>query len=366
MNTKLVLTTAAICLAAASANVGAKGPAERNPEGDSQVVEIKSGWAKTIPVKGWDADVDGYIAQRSQGKAATDLATVFRPVAPCRLVDTRGFPAAISGGGAIVNTRRAFNSSGLCGIPTSAVAISLGFAARNNTPNSGGTLAFTSTGAPANGLAAVFNFGSDWTSSNVITPADNGDFDVVVAQANVDIAIDVNGYFQDLDSLDLATQELDFFGNGPGDVFGITQSGTGTALEVEAPAASDSALRIGGGRIAVTGAGVDSNTAAFIHRTDATAAFGSGTGNLCSVAGFPDYSIIDHPMLNNNPSALLFITANDEGTGGLANDGPFNAFYFAAQGACTSPNVAGKWAIRDAAGVAFQTGDLYNILIINP
>src|SRR5687767_2537616 len=125
MNTKLVLNVAALCVAIASANAAAKGPVERNPEGNSGVTEIQTGWAKTIPVKGWEADVEGYLAQRNQGKAATDLVTVFRPVAPCRLVDTRGFTAAISGGGPIINTRRAFNSSGLCGIPTSAVAISL-------------------------------------------------------------------------------------------------------------------------------------------------------------------------------------------------------------------------------------------------
>lgn len=372
MKPKVMFNAVAICLAASSAVAVAASGSPGNVRGSSEIVDIKEGWAKTLPVKGWPVDAEAFIAQRKQamGKAGTDLATVFRPVTPCRMVDTRGFGAPIQGGpiaGTASGTRRFIDISGtdVCGITDEAVAISISFAVRNNTPNSGGTLSFVYPTAPVDTVASVFNFGDSWTSSNVIVPTDEGSFEIVVASADVDIAIDVNGYFDELGELAVADQNLDITGNalsGGGNVLEVTQLGLGDAIRANS-GSSGAAMRIGEGRIAVSGAGVDSDTTAFIHRTDATGVFGSGgSGNLCSNT-LNYISVIDHPMLNSNADALVFITPREDSLSS-PNAGPIRARYFQFLG-CASASTVGKWAIVDASNTAFQTGDLYNVLIID-
>ena len=59
----------------------------------------------------------------------------FVPVNPCRLVDTRGLPAALPGGGFLPSaTVRNYTLAGACGIPVGAKAISLNATVTNPTP----------------------------------------------------------------------------------------------------------------------------------------------------------------------------------------------------------------------------------------
>ena len=328
--------------------------------------------AHSPPLEDWEVDREAGVAEvraklYANAKAPQDKATVFRPVAPCRLVDTRGTG---TGGAFVINGPLAPNSStnvstnGLCGIPTSFVAgLSLSFHVQNATVNNGGYISFLQQGAPVSGTNAVFNFGAVWTAAtaNVSIPNSSGDFAVFIALSQVELVVDVNGYYQDLNSLDVGTQQLDLTGSTPsGATFGFRNSSdTGTAVDIQA---TGTALSIGGGRIRVAGAGANTNEAAFVHVANASANFGTlaSSGNLCSGTALgKSLTIIDHPYLNNNPNALLFLTPS--GTRNQIHE-PF----YVTDNLCASAVANNKWAIAGLSQTAYVTGDRFNVLIINP
>ena len=64
---------------------------------------------------------------------------VYTPIAPCRLLDTRGFGAPISGGPFAPGERRAIVPAGACGLPATGVsAVMMALTTQNLTPQSGG------------------------------------------------------------------------------------------------------------------------------------------------------------------------------------------------------------------------------------
>jgi hypothetical protein len=336
----------------------------------------QAGRFMAVPLKSWPVDTQSFIAEHAKStaganlKAASDRATVYRPVAVCRLVDTRGFPAAISITGPLAaDSTTNVNAAGLCGIPSTGVAgISISFHVRNATVNNGGFIAFLQQGAPIAGVNAVFNPGAIWTATtaNISLPDDSGNFEIYIAQSSVDVIVDVNGYYQDLDNVDIGTQELDIVGNvaaPDGDAFEVSNLGAGGAL-----AASNfgggSAFRINSGSFAVSGAGIGSGTTAFILEVNTTP-FGAG-GNLCG--GQPSFVVIDHPMLNGDPNALVLVTPRERtptSLGTLApngSPGPIAAVYLAA-GSC-SPDAANHWAIRDKTGSSLVNLSQFSVFII--
>ncbi|MGE5099659.1 MAG: hypothetical protein ACM3SX_06710, partial [Deltaproteobacteria bacterium] len=152
----------------------------------------------TIPLTSWAVDTKAFLTQRSEAKAgnlkaASDKATVYRPIPVCRLIDTRGFPAAIAIAGPIgPNTATNVNAAGFCGIPGGGVAgLSISFHVRNATINNGGFIAFMQQGVPVTGVNAVFNFGTIWTATtaNISLPDDSGNFQIYVAQSSVDVIV---------------------------------------------------------------------------------------------------------------------------------------------------------------------------------
>ena len=328
-----------------------------------------------IPLTSWPVDTKSFIAQRMAGtgqlKAATDRATVYRPIAVCRLIDTRGLPAAISVAGPLApGSSTMINSAGFCGIPGTGVAgLSVSFHVWNHTVNNGGYISFlqqdVSTVPTPPGVNAVFNEGSTWTAAtaNVSLPDDSGNFKIYIANSSVDVIVDVNGYYQDLDFVDTGSQELDIHGivsAGAGSkVFEVTNEGNGAALAAS-NLGGGPAFRIDLGSFAVSGAGIGSGTTAFIMEVN-KALFGSG-GNLCS--GQPSIAVIDHPMLNGDSSALLLITAREGapasiGTAPAGYAGPVAAVYLGG-GSC-APN---HWAVRDKTGASLVNHSQYSVFII--
>lgn len=77
-------------------------------------------------------------------------------------------------------------------------------------------------------------------------------------------------------------------------------TGNGTAVRASTGAGGTSLL-IEGGSMRVAGAGINTQTAAFRHRIT-NASIGGGIGSMCKL------SKLDHPMLNGNPNAMVFIT----------------------------------------------------------
>src|SRR5439155_9372961 len=88
----------ALCIAASTTIAFAANP---TGPGAQPEMSAPSGPYMTIPLQGWAVNSKPFAEQLKQTrsvttKAATDRATVYRPIVPCRLIDTRGFSAAIA------------------------------------------------------------------------------------------------------------------------------------------------------------------------------------------------------------------------------------------------------------------------------
>jgi hypothetical protein len=120
-------------------------------------------------------------------------------VAPCRLVDTRG-AAGPSGGPALVGgaVRSFLITGGVCGIPSTATAVSVNVTAVGAAaPGHLTVYAGDAAGPP---LASTINFSAGQTRANnasVRLAANGGTMMVKNGSAgSVHLVLDVNGYFQ--------------------------------------------------------------------------------------------------------------------------------------------------------------------------
>ena len=317
-------------------------------------VEVSSGYYKTIPLKSWPVDVKSFIVQHKAASSstlkaeATDKATVFRPIAVCRLIDTRGFPAFITVPGPLLpGSNTNVNTNGACGIPTSGVAgLSVAVSILNMTPNSGGFVSLLQQGTPVNGVTAVLNVGAQWTAttSNISILDDSGNFFIHVDQAKIQLVVDVNGYFEDLDNVNVGAQELDIEGTvDNGDVFEVLNTGTGSALS-GTNFGTGPGIRVNAGSFAVSGADIGSGTTAFIVEVGASAV-------ACQS--------ISHPMLDNDSSALVMVTPREGTPTSVGGTAPATIPVAAAYGTCA----ANHWGIRGITG-NLPARSQYSVFII--
>jgi len=120
----------------------------------------------------------------------------FRPVTPCRVLDTRdsglGGPLPLVAGESAI-----FSVVGHCGIPTSAKSVSANVTVVR--PTDGGHLRVYPAGLPLP-LVSVINYGPGQTRANsaVAILGAAGDVAIYVGQpsGSVDVILDVNGYFE--------------------------------------------------------------------------------------------------------------------------------------------------------------------------
>lgn len=121
----------------------------------------------------------------------------YYPLTPCRIVDTRG--GASTNGGPIFNgqTTRNFQVRGLCGVPSTAKAVSLNVTITAATTQS--WLAVWPSGQ-ARPLVSMINFeASDPALANGIIvglSTNTQDLSVYNSAGNVHVIIDVTGFFQ--------------------------------------------------------------------------------------------------------------------------------------------------------------------------
>jgi hypothetical protein len=371
MATRTLKIIVAAVAAAASMTVWG---AERQTFPLMDSMPIASGRYMTIPLQTWNVDAKSFIAtlrnarvgtNGSTTKAATDRATVYRPIAVCRLIDTRGLAAAITVAGPLAPGSSTFvNSAGFCGIPNNGeiAGISLSFHVWNHTVNNGGFITFlqqdVSTTPVPPGVNAVFNEGSTWTAAtaNVSIPNDSGNFKIYIANSSVDVIVDVNGYYQDLDNLDVGSQELDITGAAVGDLFELTNLDVGSALTA-GNFANGPAFTITSGSVKASGAGVDTPTFAFIHRVTAA--------SLCG--GDTTYSVIDNLLLNGDSGAIALVTPrfnpNDVSAVQPAVATPM--IEYRPTNTCTNSIPAARWFLRTPS-LALITNSYYNVLVIKP
>jgi hypothetical protein len=135
-------------------------------------------------------DINGYFVA---GSNPTALA--FYPLAPCRIADTRNATGPLGGPGLPALSTRSFPiQASSCGLPPTAQAYSLNFAAVPKGPSLGFLTAWPA--GQTRPLVASLNDPTGTVLSNaVVVPAGaNGDVNVYTTDAT-DLVIDVNGYF---------------------------------------------------------------------------------------------------------------------------------------------------------------------------
>jgi hypothetical protein len=124
--------------------------------------------------------------------------TDFYTLTPCRLLDTRLAPGPYGGPAVPAGGERVVTAAGRCGIPSTAKAVSVN--ATVATPLAAGNLRFF----PGDGAApntSTLNFAPGVTRANnaIVMMASSGSGTVALrnsSTASVDVAIDVNGYFE--------------------------------------------------------------------------------------------------------------------------------------------------------------------------
>ncbi len=125
-------------------------------------------------------------------------ASNFFAITPCRIVDTRGNGAPIQGGAIGAAAQRTWTLTNVCGVPSSAVAVSA------NVTSTGGTAAGLLTMYPGNAFplgTSALSYGANQTRANnaVLELATNGAGTVGITNGSagsVHVILDVNGYFQ--------------------------------------------------------------------------------------------------------------------------------------------------------------------------
>jgi hypothetical protein len=138
-----------------------------------------------------------------------------------------------------------------------------------------------------------------------------------------------------------------------GGLAGFNQTTAGPALEIRS------------GSIRVDNAGVDTTTPVFMHEVKATGVI----TNVCAPFGVTKYAtIIDNPLTNNNPNAILIVTPNYRASdtsqsngAGPAADIPEVAY--SVSGGCGNIN---KWIIVNLKGTAMVDNTYYNVMVIVP
>ena len=123
----------------------------------------------------------------------------FFTLAPCRLLDTRGPDGPYGGPILFAQQTRTFPAAGRCGIPSTAVALSVNVTAV--APTDGGYLTIFPAGWPRPSTSAI-TFSAGQTRSNnallFLSGAPERAFTVFagIPLGTVHVVVDVNGYFE--------------------------------------------------------------------------------------------------------------------------------------------------------------------------
>lgn len=192
---------------------------------------------------------EGRVATKALGDANADL--VFTPLAPCRIVDTRGAGGALS-----PNVTRVFDGFSAnfatqgghtagCGIPNGVAALVMTVTATNAATNS--FLRVWAQGGTEPG-ASTMNFQSSIVAiaTGTIVPVNSGNLNrfAVKSGAGVDFIADVVGYFRAPTSSTLPKASHHIARSGSLGAIGTTCSGyPNLSITVAAPVAGKVALR---------------------------------------------------------------------------------------------------------------------------
>ena len=132
-----------------------------------------------------------------QALAASPAALPFVAVAPCRLVDTRGNGAPLTGGFLPAATVRTYTLAGVCGIPADAKAISLNATVVN--PVGPGFLVLYPQGSVLPTVSTLNFVANDVVANAAVVPLSaSGAISVAFGVSGGDLVLDTNGYYSPL------------------------------------------------------------------------------------------------------------------------------------------------------------------------
>jgi hypothetical protein len=160
----------------------------------SNAAIVPAGAGGSISVFATDAtdviiDINGYFVPSSNPSALA-----FYPITPCRIADTRNATAPLGGPSLAAGTTRTFPvQQSACGVPASAQAYALNFAAVPK--GSLGFLTAWPTGQPQPAVASLNDPTGAVAANAVVVPAGNSGSVDVFTTDNTDLVIDMNGYF---------------------------------------------------------------------------------------------------------------------------------------------------------------------------
>jgi N-acetylneuraminic acid mutarotase len=169
-----------------------------------------------IPVKHWDSppywtprisvDAPGRPEIRDgarsgrQPLAVGPAALPFIPLPPCRLVDTRGNDAPLTGGFLPPASVRSYTLTGVCNVPANAQAISLN--AEVVKPTGPGFLTLWMQGAPFPSVSTVNYLGNDIVVNAAVVPLSaTGAISMALGVSGGDVILDTNGYYASMPSV---------------------------------------------------------------------------------------------------------------------------------------------------------------------
>lgn len=312
-----------------------------------------------IPLQNWT--VPPYAAPSTGGiHAMVDVSgpRAFVPVQPCRVADTRGNGAPITGGILGNSEARTWSVGGICGIPNGldAAAISVNFTVVSApaTPQGAFLLAWPTGSPPANPVAVItYGPGTTILSNAAIVPISAGEQLTINVSHSTHVIMDVNGYFSDTITgaiagssgfyLETTAGYAGFFKNkaaictGNCGLVGVTQS-TGAASGVSGLAS------VGG-----------NNSAGVLGRVATLAISGTlgiynahgvrGEGALGGVLGISPYEGVAGSLVNSSGSEIAY------GVLGLAAG-------IATDPGCPSSPCSGPWGVFAHANIG-ATGAKY-------
>ena len=139
-------------------------------------------------------------------------------------------------------------------------------------------------------------------------------------------------------------------------VYGTSTSASGSGVVANNSSPTGTALTISQGAIRVAGAGVGTNTAVFVH----VAHTGAG-GNMCAS---DSRTVINNPLTNGDPNAIVFVTYNIGTT-----DSPIFSLHNVVLIGYDNNNLCGygqRWIIYNDDGSAITNGAKFNVLVVKP
>jgi hypothetical protein len=208
-----------------------------------------------VPLRNWTVPA---FTQSSAGgiHTMTDVSgpRAFVPLQPCRVADTRGNGAPITGGILANSDSRTWSVGGICGIPNgldpAAISVNFTVVSAPATPQGAFLLAWPAGSPPANPVAVLtYGPGTTVLSNAAIVPMNSAEQLTINVSHSTHVIMDVNGYFSDTIVgssgfyLETSATYAAFFKNkstsctGNCGVFGVIQS-TGAAAGVSGLASS--------------------------------------------------------------------------------------------------------------------------------